>query len=102
MFVLASINFEDVSATLEFTGSGDTELGDNSVGVLPFEDEDGNLQVRRLIPSGEAVVKITSPVEVEYDDVTIYDQTWRADGDDDGDLQGIATVWKILSSTINP
>ena len=94
MKLLASTNFEDVSAHLEFTG--DTELGDNSIGVLPFKDDDGNLQVRRLIETGEAVVKVTNPIELEYKDITIFDQTWREEGDDDGAIQGIATVCKLL------
>ena len=84
----------DVESTLEFTT--EAKLADISVGVLPFEDKDGNLQVRRLIEKDNAVVKMTAPIENEISDVTIYDQTWRAEGDDDGQIQGIATVISLL------
>ena len=84
---------DDVVSTLEFTG--DAKLADDSVGVLPFLDTDGKLQVRRLIESGNAVFKMTAPQVGEVSDLTIFDQTWRADGDDNGPIQGIATVRKI-------
>ena len=77
----------DVSATLEI--KGDMKLADDSVGVLPYTDKNGNLQVRRLIESGNAVTKTTAPIASEISDLTIWDQTWR---DEDDAIQGVATV----------
>ena len=83
---------DGVVSTLEFTG--DAKLADSSVGILPFQDADGKLQVRRLIESGNAVFKMTAPQEGEVSDLTIFDQTWRQEGDDNGPIHGIATVSK--------
>ena len=78
---------DDVSATLEI--KGDMKLADDSVGALPYTDKNGQLQVRRLIETGNAVTKTTAPIVSEISDLTIWDQTWR---DEDDAIQGIATV----------
>ena len=85
---------DGVVSTLEFTG--DAMLADSSVGVLPFQDAEGKLQVRRLIESGNAVFKMTAPQVGEVADLTIFDQTWRQEGDDTGPIHGIATVNKSV------
>ena len=83
------MNIPGMVATLEFIDT--TKLGDETSGALPFEDN-GVLQISRLIESGKAVRKTTDPITAENDKVTIFDQTWR-----NGDaLNGVATVRIIL------
>ena len=89
------MNIPGVVTKIEFLD--ETKLGDETNGALPFE-ENGELQISRLIGPGKAVRNTTAPwyVKGEIGGFTIFDQTWR----NDDALNGVATVRTIMICTL--